>query len=423
MGRVFARLGEKKNRNKAPVSNSWFKNWASTSFRRLGQGRSTARDAARPGGGRTYFDGDSQLSSTPTRAGNAVRLQLGLRQQTRRVHRRLGCHQRLRPAAGLVTSVATITCPLGDLSVAHQTRALADLSEKYAGGNARTHGRTKYRPPLGARQDQVVEPLQRPAEALGLATPGAGSDRRRHQPAPAPTPASWASPPAADWAGELRERLAVESSRPRSTTAVKRPADQSLRLLQQLRPAPRGRHRLLRQQPQRRQLHRPPLPGDARRHVARERRQLRPGHGGRAEQADPRAGDGADRPVRRRAGRRRDVSGLVQAGRQEGAEDDRRPVRPRAGPQGRRQLLHRLGRPPRVHHRRPRHRRVRGRGRHAPAVRPQPGRGPGVRGPSCCSTPANFRRPTSGPTRPCSRPPRRWCRSTTSTCRTPPTRS
>ena len=70
-------------------------------------------------------------------------------------------------------------------------------------------------------------------------------------------------------AGELRTRLAaqaVDAGRGRP-----RPAHQDQRLLQLLRPAPRRRHRLLRQQPQRRRLHRAALPGRARRPVARER--------------------------------------------------------------------------------------------------------------------------------------------------------
>ena len=35
--------------------------------------------------------------------------------------------------------VATVTCPMGDLT-SDQTRALADIARRYAGGNARTTG-------------------------------------------------------------------------------------------------------------------------------------------------------------------------------------------------------------------------------------------------------------------------------------------
>ena len=71
--------------------------------------------------------------------------------------------------------------------------------------------------------------------------------------------------------------------------AVRGPAHQDQRLLQLLRPAPRGRHRLLRRQPQDRRLHGAALPGGARRPVARERRLLRPAPSARCRRsASPR---------------------------------------------------------------------------------------------------------------------------------------
>ena len=70
-------------------------------------------------------------------------------------------------------------------------------------------------------------------------------------------------------------------------------AHQDQRLLQLLRPASRRRHRLLRHQPQRQRISGAAFPGDARRQVARQRRRVRSGHRRGAVEADSRGG--ADR--------------------------------------------------------------------------------------------------------------------------------
>ena len=127
--------------------------------------------------------------------------------------------------------------------------------------------------------------------------PARSSTSRR---APAPTPASSASPSSRG----LGRGAARGGSRREVGVAAdggEGPADQDHRLLQQLRPAPRRRHRLLRQQPQGRRPHRAALPGDPRRAVDRERRHLRAGGRLGAEQGDPADDRRADRRLRARA--------------------------------------------------------------------------------------------------------------------------
>ena len=78
-------------------------------------------------------------------------------------------------------------------------------------------------------------------------------------------------------AAEMRQRLSEENGQ--LNEAIEALRNQNQRLLQLLRPTSRGRHRLLRQQPQDQRHHRAALSGRLGRPVARKRRLLRLGHG------------------------------------------------------------------------------------------------------------------------------------------------
>ena len=74
--------------------------------------------------------------------------------------------------------VATVTCPLGDLS-SDQMRALADISTRYAGGNVRITVEQNL-VMRWVSHDKVVD-LYKELKVLGLAQPGAGSDCGCHR--------------------------------------------------------------------------------------------------------------------------------------------------------------------------------------------------------------------------------------------------
>ena len=162
--RVFARLGEKKARNKARLK-FLVQKLGIDEFRRLvlEDYRTMPDDAA---AWRPLFDEIPRWEDKPAWTGvqlNGVRRPEGFDAwaATNVYEQRQG---------GYV--VATVTCPLGDLS-SDQTRALADVAERYAGGNVR----------LTVEQNVVlrwvphnkVVDLYTDLKALGLAQPGAGS--------------------------------------------------------------------------------------------------------------------------------------------------------------------------------------------------------------------------------------------------------
>jgi len=128
MGRVFARLGEKRSRNKARLK-FLVQKLGIDEFRKivLEEVRTMPQDPS----WRTYFEQIPRFSESP--AWQAVQLNGARRPEgfenwaaTNLYHQR---------QAGYVT--ATVTCPLGDLS-SEQMRDLAELSRRYAGGSART---------------------------------------------------------------------------------------------------------------------------------------------------------------------------------------------------------------------------------------------------------------------------------------------
>ena len=163
--------------------------------------------------------------------------------------------------------VVTVALPLGrhhrqPASLARGHRApLHERDDAHDGG-------TEFRDSLG-------EPERFAGTLQGAASRGLGdAGRRRHRrtsfPARARTPASWGSRLRAGWRRNCASDLAEKSFQ--LDEAVEQSAHQDQRLLQQLRPAPRGRPRLLRRQPQDGGLRRAALPGGARRRVGAQRR-------------------------------------------------------------------------------------------------------------------------------------------------------
>ena len=179
--------------------------------------------------------------------------------------------------------VATVTCPLGDLT-SDQMRALADIAGRYAGGNARTTVEQnivlRWIP-----HDKTID-LYKELAAIGLGEAGAGTIVDVVA-CPGTDTCKLGIASSRGLAGELRHRLAAKNAS----------LDQAIRGLRikvsgcfnSCGQHHVGGHRLLRQQPEHQRIHRPAFPGDARRTMDPKRRQLCPGHGLDPVQADPRS--------------------------------------------------------------------------------------------------------------------------------------
>ncbi len=126
-GRVFARLGEKKNRNRARVK-FLVQKLGIDEFKRLvdEERRTMPEDPA----AQTYFEEIPKYEEKPAWTG--VQLNGQKRPEGFDAWSASNVYEQRQP--GYV--VATVTCPLGDLSP-DQFRALADISKRYAGGAAR----------------------------------------------------------------------------------------------------------------------------------------------------------------------------------------------------------------------------------------------------------------------------------------------
>ena len=183
-------------------------------------------------------------------------------------------------------ATVTIALPLGDIT-SPQMRAVADMARKYIKETVRTT--VEQNLVLRWVSTADLPALYEELEATHLAAPAAG------------TIVDITACPGTDTC-----KLGISSSRglgrgvarapagqePRAGPGDPRPAHQGERLLQLLRPAPRRRPRLLRREPQAQQDHRAPLPGGARWPVAGKRRLLRPGDG-RGAVAQDSGGGGA----------------------------------------------------------------------------------------------------------------------------------
>jgi sulfite reductase (ferredoxin) len=128
IGRVFARLGEKKNRNRARLK-FLVQKLGIEEFRRLVQEerRTMPDDPA----WREHFDQIPKWDEKPSL--QVVQLNGARRPEGFDTWQATNVY----PQRQSGYAVVTVTCPLGDLS-SDQMRALADISARYAGGNART---------------------------------------------------------------------------------------------------------------------------------------------------------------------------------------------------------------------------------------------------------------------------------------------
>ncbi|HVT87242.1 MAG TPA: nitrite/sulfite reductase [Tepidisphaeraceae bacterium] len=128
IGRVFARLGEKKNRNRARLK-FLVQKLGIEEFKKLVQ--EEVRTMPDDPTWRKYFDEIPKFHEQP--AWQGVQLNVAKRPEGYDAWASTNVYEQRQ--AGY--AVATVTCPLGDLT-SDQMRTMADISKRYSGGNART---------------------------------------------------------------------------------------------------------------------------------------------------------------------------------------------------------------------------------------------------------------------------------------------
>ena len=163
LGRVFARMGEKRNRNRARLK-FLVQKLGIDEFKRIVQ--EEIRTMPPDDSWRKHFDEIPRYEEKP--AWKGVQLNGARRPEGYDEWARTNLYEQRQN--GYV--VATVTCPLGDLT-SDQMRALADISRRYAGGNCRTTVEQN----LVLRwvpHDKAID-LYNELKAIGLAEPGAGS--------------------------------------------------------------------------------------------------------------------------------------------------------------------------------------------------------------------------------------------------------
>jgi sulfite reductase (ferredoxin) len=197
--RVFARMGEKRARNKARLK-FLVQKLGIEEFKRIVD--EEYRTMPEDPGWRQYFDEIPRFEEKPAWQGvqlNGARRPEGFDAwAATNVY-----HQR---QSGYV--VVTITCPLGDLS-SDQMRSLADISQRYAGGNARTTVEQN----LVLRwvpHDKIID-LYGELKAIGLGQSGAGTIVDVTS-CPGTDTCKLGIASSRGLAGELRHRLAEKSA-------------------------------------------------------------------------------------------------------------------------------------------------------------------------------------------------------------------
>jgi sulfite reductase (ferredoxin) len=197
-GRVFARLGEKKNRNKARLKFVVAKLGIEEFTKQVEEERRTMPEDP---SWRKYFDQMQEYreepSLPPTHLNGAPRPDGYETWAKTNVY----------PQRQNGYAVVTVTCPLGDLT-ANQMRGLAKLADRYAGGAAR----------LTVEQNLVfrwvseadIPSLYSQLKAMGLAEPGAGTIVDVTA-CPGTDTCKLGIASSRGLAGELRERLALKS--------------------------------------------------------------------------------------------------------------------------------------------------------------------------------------------------------------------
>jgi sulfite reductase (ferredoxin) len=199
IGRVFARLGEKKNRNKARLKFLVHK-LGIEEFRRLViEERCTMPEDP---SWREHFDRIPRYEEKPGL--KTVQLNGARRPEGYDAWAKTNLYEQRQSGY----YVATVTCPLGDLS-SDQMRALAEISRKYAGGNARTTVEQN----LVLRwvpHDKTID-LYKELAALGLGESGAGTIVDVVA-CPGTDTCKLGIASSRGLAGELRRRLAAKSA-------------------------------------------------------------------------------------------------------------------------------------------------------------------------------------------------------------------
>jgi sulfite reductase (ferredoxin) len=198
IGRVFARLGEKKNRQKARLKFVVSK-LGIDEFRRivLEERRAMPEDPS----WRKYFDQIPRYDESP--ALNAVQLNGARRPEGFDEWARTNVYQQRQ--AGFAT--VTVTCPLGDLS-SDQMRKLADVVHRHASDHARTT--VDQNIVLRWVPHGKVPALYQELKDLGLGAPGAGTILDVVS-CPGTDTCKLGIASSRGLAGELRTRLAAQS--------------------------------------------------------------------------------------------------------------------------------------------------------------------------------------------------------------------
>ena len=198
IGRVFARLGEKKNRQKARLKFVVSK-LGIDEFRRivLEERRAMPEDPS----WRKYFDQIPRYDESP--ALNAVQLNGARRPEGFDEWAKTNVYQQRQ--AGFAT--VTVTCPLGDLS-SDQMRKLADVVHRYASDHARTT--VDQNIVLRWVPHGKVPALYQELKDLGLGAPGAGTILDVVS-CPGTDTCKLGIASSRGLAGELRTRLAAQS--------------------------------------------------------------------------------------------------------------------------------------------------------------------------------------------------------------------
>ena len=198
IGRVFARMGEKKNRNRARLK-FLVQKLGIDEFRRivLEERRTMPEDPS----WHKHFDEIPRFEEKP--AWKGVQLNGARRPEGFDEWAKTNVYEQRQ--SGYV--IATVTCPLGDLS-SDQLRALADVAERYAGGNARTT--VEQNIVLRWVPHGKLIDLYNELKALKLAKPGAGTIMDVTA-CPGTDTCKLGIASSRGLAGELRQRYAVQA--------------------------------------------------------------------------------------------------------------------------------------------------------------------------------------------------------------------
>ena len=326
IARVYARLGEKKNRNRARIK-FLVQDLGIEKFKELVlEERKTLPHDPRW----TEFVADAEkFEEAPLKppgewpAAASEAFQQWLKTNTR-------------PQKQKGYVVVTVALPLGDIT-ANQLRSLADIVRRFTKETVRTTVEQNFVIRWVSQSD--LPELYKALEAAELAAPGAGTIVDIVT-CPGTDTCKLGISSSRGLAAELRKEMA--RNRREIRRGRRESAHQDQRLLQQLRPASRGGPGLLRRQPQSRRLRRAALSGGARRRVGAQRGFLRlAGRGGSVEEYSQ-GGHAADRALSGGPHQRRNVQGFRQAHRQSGNEEHAR--RSHQAARRRPLVLQRLGR-------------------------------------------------------------------------------